>query len=32
MLLVIFVSASVQWVLIKIERRVLAYRATLGSV
>jgi NitT/TauT family transport system permease protein len=32
MLLVIFVSASVQWVLIQIERRVLAHRATLGSV
>jgi len=32
MLLVIFVSASVQWVLIKIERRVLAYRPTLGGV
>jgi NitT/TauT family transport system permease protein len=31
MLLVIFVSASVQWVLIQIERRVLAHRATLGS-
>ncbi|MEY3790129.1 MAG: hypothetical protein RLZ09_965, partial [Pseudomonadota bacterium] len=25
-------SASVQWVLIKIERRVLAYRPTLGGV
>jgi NitT/TauT family transport system permease protein len=32
MLLVIFVSASVQWLLIQIERRVLAHRATLGSV
>ena len=32
MLLVISVSASVQWVLIQIERRVLTYRATLGSV
>lgn len=32
MLLVIVVSASVQWVLIQIERRVLAHRATLGSV
>lgn len=32
MLLVILVSASVQWVLIQIERRVLAHRATLGSV
>lgn len=32
MLLVIFVSASVQWALIQIERRVLAHRATLGSV
>ena len=31
MLLVIFVSASVQWALIQIERRVLAHRATLGS-
>jgi NitT/TauT family transport system permease protein len=32
MLLVIFVSASVQWVLIQIERRVLAYRSTLGGL
>jgi NitT/TauT family transport system permease protein len=32
MLLVIVVSASVQWLLIQIERRVLAHRATLGSV
>lgn len=32
MLLVISVSASVQWVLIQIERRILAHRATLGSV
>ena len=32
MLLVICVSASVQWVLIQIERRVLAYRATLGGL
>jgi len=32
MLLVIFVSTSVQWVLIQIERRVLSHRATLGSV
>jgi len=32
MLLVIVVSASVQWVLIQIERRVLTHRATLGSV
>ena len=31
MLLVILVSASVQWCLIQIERRVLAHRATLGS-
>jgi NitT/TauT family transport system permease protein len=32
MLLIIIVSTSVQWVLIQIERRVLAHRATLGSL
>lgn len=32
MLLIIIVSTLVQWVLIQIERRVLAHRATLGSL
>ena len=32
MVLVIIVSASVQWILIQLERRVLAHRATLGGL